>query len=1112
MFRKFLSNSNYKLLMDSIDNGDNVSVFGLNTGEKLALLSDSAFLFYVVESIDNINSIADKLSGIGRNVGIITDSINPFSSEFTSFDNILKTLCKIKSGDIDTLVITPNVLVDKFPNPRNIEIINIAKGDNLEISALIKRLISLGYKRVDLVSGSGEFSVRGDIVDIYSINDNPIRVFVDYDEIESIKYYNPITMLTTEDVNSISIYSNNFLSITEKEIDEIYTKQKLSKDEEYDELIDFTKNSFKRMFFDENINAKIIDYVKDGIIAFDGSKVIYDKIISEINAYNNNLNNLSANLKKIVKDKKIDSREILSYDNKSLIAFHYINQDNRLFKPNKVFSIRTLPAINYLKYNDTLLLDITNYIKNGYTVILCAGNDENANKLSGILNSKLIHHYVFSRMGLCNKNSINILSREYPLNIILPDDKLAIISSTSLNGEKKKIIEVENSFFDGELPERGDFVVHNFHGVGKCLGVETLKISDAQRDYVLIEYKNGDKLYLPVENIDQISKYMGSDKTPALNKIGGVEFTKTKNRVKSAVKKIAFDLIALYKERMDMKGKLYPKDDEMQIDFEKSFGFDETVDQLKAIKDCKDDMESGKIMDRLVCGDVGYGKTEVALRIAFKTILSGKQVAFLCPTTILSEQHYNTAKARMANFGVKIECLNRLKSATQVEKIKRDFASGKIDLLCGTHKLLSKDIDYKNLGLLILDEEQKFGVADKEKIKNFKKQINVLTLSATPIPRTLNMSLIGVRDISVIETPPTQRIPTDVQIVEYSNDVLVNAINRELARNGQVLIIYNRVESIYKFAAYVKNLVPDVSLSVAHGQMEEKELENEIYNLYTQKTKILIATTLIENGVDLPSANTLIVINSDLLGLSQLYQLKGRIGRSDKSSYAYFTFDSKKMLTENAYKRLNAIKEFSGMGSGFKIAMRDLEIRGAGSLLGAEQSGHIEKIGYNLYVQLLNESVKELRGEKVKEDISVKVETNLSAYLSHNYISSSARRMSVYKDIANLQTLEEMLEFIKNTESVYGDMPEELINLCKIGLIKNNLARIGGNKVVIKDKISIYLNSKECLTESVFKTMEMYSDNINLNMISLPVIEITNIKRDEKLDFLINYLQLIDKN
>ena len=663
------------------------------------------------------------------------------------------------------------------------------------------------------------------------------------------------------------------------------------------------------------------------------------------------------------------------------------------------------------------------------------------------------------------------------------------------------------------MPKAGDFVVHNFHGVGKCLGVETLSLSNSPRDYVVIEYKGADKLFLPVENIDQISKYLGSDKEPVLNKIGGVEFAKTKSKVKSSVKTIAYDLIALYKERLDKKGVVYPPDDKLQMDFENSFAYTETADQLTAINDCKKDMESGKIMDRLVCGDVGFGKTEVALRIAFKTIMAGKQVAFLCPTTILSEQHFNNAKVRFADFGVKVDVLNRLKSDKEVSTILQNLKDGKTDMIIGTHKLLGKDVVFKNLGLLILDEEQKFGVADKDKIKNFKKNINVLTLSATPIPRTLNLSLIGVRDISVIETPPVERVSSHVQVVEYSNELIKKALNFELGRGGQVLIIYNRVETIYRFASMISGLVPDGVVSVAHGQMSAQELEQEIYKLYSGVTRVLVATTLIENGVDLPNANTLIVINSDLLGLSQLYQLKGRIGRSDKQSYAYFTFDNRKMLTENGYKRLQAIQEFSGMGSGFKIAMRDLEIRGAGSVLGLEQSGHIEKIGYNMYVQLLSDSIKELSGQTVKTLSDVRVETNIPAYLSHDYVQSSAMRMKLYREISSIDSADKLVEFIKNTESVYGDIPSELVSLAKIGYIKNMCAKLGATKVIIKDKSSIVLSDKEDITKDlVAGSLDIYANNISFNFAGAPTVEIKNVERPQMLDFLVGYLQFVTCN
>lgn len=1108
MFEKFVS-GNFKLLQNAVENSENLSVFGLNIGEKLALVEDSAFLFYVVEDLDKANIVYNKLSAMGRKCQILSKSISIFSSEFEDCQSILNTLYGIIDGELDSIIITPEVLASVYPKKFKLQKIELKVNDEIDVTSFAKKLNDLNLKRVDLVSNPNEYSIRGDIIDVYPSEYKPVRIFVDYDKVETIKEYNSITMLTTNSIDSLIINANSYVLLNLDDIKEFYETNKIKFDGLYDDFMCAKSNDYRLMAFGRNNYASIFDYVNDGTIVFDGAKVIYDKLVEYIEDFNTKIKEQKFPLNVIFKSWEIKLSSALDFGQKTLIAHHYISQSNRLFKPQKVFSIRTIPPMNYVNYKDGLKLDVDNFYSQNYTIILCIGAQENLPKFSQIFDKENKQYYVTHSMSLCNKNALNLLTKEYPLDIILPDEKLAIISSDSLLGQKKKVENIKIDFFDGELPQKDDYVVHDIHGIGKCLGVETLKISNTPRDYVVIEYKNNDKLYLPVENMDQISKYLGSDKAPNLNKIGGVEFAKTKQKVKSAVKKIAYDLVALYRERQNKKGYKYLPDDELQQKFESSFDHTETVDQLKAINDCKKDMENGKIMDRLVCGDVGFGKTEVALRIAFKTILNGKQVAFLCPTTILSEQHYATCQKRMFEFGIKVEVINRLKTPSEISRIKKDLASQKIDIIIGTHKLLGNEIEFKDLGLLILDEEQKFGVADKDKIKNIKKQINVLTLSATPIPRTLNMSLIGVRDISVIETPPVERITSDVQVVEYSDEIIKKAINLELGRRGQVLVIYNRVETIYKFASYLKTLVPDAIINVAHGQMTDTELEQEIFKLYSGATQVLVATTLIENGVDLPNANTLIVINSDLLGLSQLYQLKGRIGRSDKNSFAYFTFDNRKLLTENAYKRLQAIKEFSGMGSGFKIAMRDLEIRGAGSLLGLEQSGHIEKIGYNMYVQLLSDSVKEINNENVKSKTDVRVETNLPAYLSTRYAPSSQARMKMYRDIAYIDSSEKYVEFIKNTENVFGQIPEELLNLIKIGYIKNLCGYLNVNKVIIKEKSSIIFESKEAINQDVLGSIEQFKQNVALSFVNLPTIEINNISIDEILDFLISYLQFV---
>lgn len=1103
MIEKFLKNSNFQTLRSAIEDGHNCSVFGLNKGEKIALLEDSAFLFYVTENLDGVEELRDLFSSLGRSPEVLCDYLSPLSSPFESFQRILEILRQIKSGKVDTLILTPNMLMSRFPS-YNIEDIVVNKGDELDVTKFVSRLVTLGYKRVELVAEKGEFSVRGDVVDIYPLDGAPTRIMTDFDIVDSIRAYNPISLMTTSELSQCIVPCNTYYSVSNQDIEDVYSSKGLRKDDLFYELTSLTDVDYRCLAFDKNFQSSIFDFVPDGVIAFDGAKAIYDNLLLAIDSYNSRLK--ESELNKICD--RISISDLLKFSSShTLVAFHYIQQNNRIFSPQKVFNIRTLPAVNYVGHNNVLLLDIGNYYRQGYTIILCAGTTEGGNRLQAILSDGGLKSDIYPRISMAMPQNINIVIRKYPLDVILPEDKLVIVSYNSLFGKPKRIIEsADTSYVDGEIPSENDYVVHSVHGIGRCLGVKTLNLSSSMRDYVVIEYKNNDKVYLPVENLNQLSKYVGSDKAPAINKIGGVEFARTKAKIKSAVKKIAFDLMALYRDRMDKKGIKYLPDDQLQKDFEITCGFNETADQVKAIDDCKKDMEGGKVMDRLVCGDVGFGKTEVALRIAFKTILNGKQVAFLCPTTILSEQHYNTAKSRMSNFGVKIDVLNRLRSKFDEDRIKKDFSSGKIDMICGTHKLLSSDIDYKNLGLLILDEEQKFGVADKEKIKNMRKNVNVLTLSATPIPRTLNMSLIGVRDISLIETPPMERIASDVQVVEYSDILVKNAILRELERHGQVLVIYNRVEKIYNFASKIKNLCPDAVVSVAHGQMDEKELEREILALYSGKTQVLVATTLIENGVDLPNANTLIVINSDMLGLSQLYQLKGRIGRSDRSSYAYFTFDNRKVLTENACKRLQAIKEFSTMGSGFKIAMRDLEIRGAGSLLGAEQSGHIEKVGYNMYVSLLNESVKELKGESMVVRSDIRVETNLPAFLSHDYIENTHLRMAIYREISNIDTIEKLEKFWEKTTNVYGEMPIELDNLIKIALIKNRLSLFGVERVILKSVVKIIFDSRESLNGKIIDAINSRGDNAALNISEKPIVELkisnTNNILKETIEFI----------
>lgn len=1111
MFSKFLGKGNFRLLLDTIEAGENSSVFGLNRGEKLAVVDGANFLFYVVDNIDEITPIYESLMSLGKRCEILTQPMDIFSSEFTSAEVLLKTLYKLKNEELDALILTPEMLTQKVIDKDKLFQLSIKVGDEIRLSDLLKDLIKMGYKRVDLVSNVGEFSLRGDIVDIYPLMGEPTRIVLGFDAVESIKLYNSVTMLASKSLNTVQIPLVKFYNVNEKSVERFYEKLSKKRDSAFYEICDSIDSlGYLNIMFDEAINSTLLDYAIDGVIAFDGARNIYEKLSKYILEYNDKIKSYDGIVKNLISSMALDIKKVLNYPKSlTLLAFQSITEANRLFSPKRVFSIRTLPRVNYVRHTNVLGLDLGNYARLNYTVILCGGDEERCTRLESDLNKLKINYVSSDRVFQCQTGAINILKKTYPLDILLPEEKLVVISTTSLFGERKKIVDGESVNFESEAPKYGDYVVHSVHGVGKCLGVETLKLSDGYRDYVIIEYRDNGKLYLPVENLDHVTKFLGKEEAPALNKLGGTEFAKTKEKTRQAVKKIAFDLIALYRERLNAKGYKYSADNDMQVDFENSFPFAETLDQRGAINDCKADMEGGKVMDRLVCGDVGFGKTEVALRVAFKTILDGKQVAFLCPTTILSEQHYNTALSRMSDFGVKVAVLNKLRTPKQIEQVKKDIGEGKIDLVVGTQKLLANDINYKNLGLLILDEEQKFGVADKEKIKNIKKHVNVLTLSATPIPRTLNMALVGIRDISVISTPPVERQSVQVSVCEFSDTLLKDAISRELDRDGQVLIVYNRVEDIDRVASHISSLFPSAKVSIGHGQMSAEVLEKEIFNLYSKKTQIFVSTTIIENGVDLPNANTIIVLNSDSFGLSQLYQLKGRVGRSDRLAFAYFTFDKSKCLSENAYKRLEAIEEFSEMGSGYKIAMRDLEIRGAGSILGAEQSGHIEKVGYNMYVQMLGDSIKELKGEEVERVSEVRVETSLSAYLSKNYVSSVGRRMAMYKDIASINSFEKMGNFLKMTEDVYGEPPIELVNLCKISYIKNMASKINASRVVIKRESKIILQDKDAITENILTAIDGYVDNVSLDLSASPSINIKGVEIDKILDFLIAFLQLV---
>ena len=681
----------------------------------------------------------------------------------------------------------------------------------------------------------------------------------------------------------------------------------------------------------------------------------------------------------------------------------------------------------------------------GYRVMLWCGTQARAQRMKDMLVDEGLP---FSDCPpvLEKLKGVAVLSEELERGVILHEQKVAIVGTGDLyvkSAVKKRIRRRRNDLFTS--PEVGDYAVHETHGVGRITGTRKISTTDGTKEYVALEYRGGDVLYVPVEQMDILSRYMGGE-TPALSKLGGAEFEKVKSRVKASLKEMAFDLKKLYAERAQKNGFACMPFPEQMEEFEAAFPYEETPDQLSSAAEIKADMCSGKVMDRLLCGDVGYGKTEVAFRAAYLAILNGKQAALLCPNTVLCRQHYENAKARFAPFGVKVEQLSRFRTPHEQEQILASLAKGEIDLIVGTHRLLSKDVKFRDLGLLVLDEEQRFGVEHKESLINIKRDVDCLTMTATPIPRTLHMSLAGIRDISTIETAPASRLPVQTYVVEETETLIRDACVRELARGGQVFILYNRVESLHTFAAKIRQIVPEGKLCVAHGRMEKEALENGILGFYEGKTNILVSTTIIENGIDLPRANTLIVIDADRLGISQLYQLRGRVGRGSVLAHAYFTYKPEKVMTQTAVERLKAIMEFTELGSGFKIAARDLEIRGAGNVLGRQQHGHMDRVGYELYSKLLKE---ELTGE---EQTVAELDIRADAYIPDSYIEASASRLDCYKQIAEIRSVDDYKRVCNSLEETYGKLPQEVLNLLVIAVLKAFAAKFNVRRIAVSAK------------------------------------------------------------
>ena len=1055
-----------KGLAQSVRDGKDVSAFGMQFGDRTVFSSYFQSFTYVCADYVTANKAYSQLSCLRDGVVLLSpkDDVLTYAAMRSSENSHLRqaALSKIASGEAKIVVTSADALVQLYPKRESFlsHTQHFNKGEEYDLSSVSAILAGAGYTREDQVVSRGHFSVRGDIVDIFPPNlQSGVRLEFFGDELEKIKLFDVDEQTAVDEIDSVDIIPCTEVFLEDGDTEKIL--QKLTpnlkeKNARQENIISDLRAKIECGAGGETLrfiqplakNASFFEFVQPALIFFDDAKQIVDMVNMLYTEHENRFKTLFSrgevfefSFEQLIKKERVFDFSCTK------VAFHRLTSANRIFSPQAVFNFNSFPIPSYIRNFRLLCDDINAWLSRDYRVVICCGNPKTVENMKTVLQDNRVG------LGVGGKGEIIISDERLDEGAVFHDSLLIVIGTYNISSKvPKKIIKRGKSDVFVQ-PSVGDYVVHAVHGIGFCEKVDRLEINGSSRDYFVISYAGGDKLYVPIENMDSLTKYVSGEETPILNKIGGADFARLKDKVRASVKKMALNLLDLYAQRSAAKGHKYSDDDTFLNEFCDAFGYSETEDQAEAVRDGLRDLKDGKIMDRLLCGDVGYGKTEVALRLAFKVIAEGKQVAFISPTTILARQHYNTVKSRMECFGVRIGSLTRFDSPAEIKETVKKLALGEIDIVVGTHRVLSKDVGFKDLGLLILDEEQRFGVADKEKIKRLKVNVNVLTLSATPIPRTLHMSMIGVRDISVLDTPPAMRIPIQTYVTEYTETLLSDAVHREINRGGQVFIVYNRVETIEKFAASVKAVLPDIRLSVAHGQMDEEKLENVIESFTQGESDVLISTTIIENGIDMPNANTMIVIDSDRFGLSQLYQLRGRVGRSDRLAYVYFTFDSQKQLTETAYKRLDAITEYTEFGSGFKIAMRDLEIRGAGNVLGREQHGHIAKIGYDAYCKILEEAVKELSGEQTAETSlskEVKVNTDFNAFIPESYIPDNDWRMRVYSRISRIETNAERLSLTKDLEDIYGKVPAPTDNLMLVALVKNLAAKINASTVTLK--------------------------------------------------------------
>ena len=1112
---------NYKKFnsyIEDVKNGTTpIMLSGLTDSGKVHF--SYASMFYTEKPICIITYNELQAKKLIKDLKYFTEDINFFPKrEIVAYDYLaesrdtsyarINTLNNIYEKKAKVIVTTIEAVMQKIISKEELykNILELKIGDTVKLDEIKEKLILLGYERSEMVDTKLQFSIRGGIVDIALSEKQGARIELWGDEIDSIRHFDIMSQRSNDRIEKIKIYPGHEF-LLERELDNIaddIQKEYPNAEEDIESIREGNYLSKIDRYFNDFYKNQVsfLDYLDDNYIIF------LDEI-SKIKARNENVLKDTENVIKSIIEKgkkEPDSLKILcNYLEfleiiKSKQTIYLEKQDIGYVDKQSMHAKRNGYSFSYREVNffrssmDLLFKEIQEAAGNKTVIILCGGK-ENVNKVRNLLedNVPVSLKYIDSLA----KNSITITEGYLSSGFECYDFNLLVISVSEIFATPQKRKRLTAEFKQAETVifselKPGDYIVHKTNGIGEFLGVSTIKTGNVTKDYIKLKYKDNDILYIPTNSLDSIRKYIGTgDRVPKINKLGGKEWAQTKAKVKQNLREVAQELIELYAKREHARGYMFSKDTEWQREFEDSFEYVETDDQLRSIEEVKKDMEAEKPMDRLLCGDVGYGKTEVAIRAAFKACMDQKQVAYLVPTTILANQQYEAFKERMEKYPVRIEVLNRFVSKSKQEEIVRKIKLGEVDIVIGTHRILSKDVTFKDLGLLIIDEEHRFGVKDKEKIKQMRTNVDVLTMTATPIPRTLHMSIVGIRDMSCLYEPPQNRRPVQTYVLEYDEEVIKEAITKELERNGQVFYLFNNVEGIERKAKQIEELVPEAKVAFAHGKMSGKEIEEIMMDFVNKEVNVLVCTTILESGIDIPNANTIIVENADRLGLAQLYQIRGRVGRADKQAYAYITYKKDKIINEAADKRLKAIKEFTELGSGFKIAMRDLEIRGAGSLLGEMQHGHMDQVGYDTYCKLLDEVIKETKGIKVEEEPDVSIDLNVSSYIPDSYIENYTQKIEVYQKIALCRTEEDIKNVTEDIVDRYGKMPKEMYSLIEITKIKEMCKNIGIVKLTQKDNKVVFYFNPESFTMNIPDLLAEYNNRIKFSTGVNPYITFT---------------------